>query len=126
MSTQNTAQDFGEPWETNCQSIYDRKGPLYFSAPTPELASRLVQCVNACRGMTDPAAEIEAMRAERDEMRKSLETFWEALPERLRQEEENKAMRAAIMGAHSYLEECSRWLPGDVVEVLAKLAPFLP
>jgi len=63
MSTQNTAPDFGEPWETNCQSIYDRNGPLYFSAPTPELASRLVQCVNACQGITDPAAEIEAMRA---------------------------------------------------------------
>ena len=59
---QNTAQDFGEPWETNCQSVYDRNGPLYFSAPTPELASRIVQCVNACQGMPDPAAEIQAMR----------------------------------------------------------------
>lgn len=76
--------------------------------------------------MTDPATEIEAMRAEREEMRKALETFWEALPERLRQEEENKVMREVIAEAHSYLEECSRWLPGDVVEVLAKLAPFLP
>ena len=32
------------------------------------IASRIVACVNACAGMEDPAAEIERLKAQRDEL----------------------------------------------------------
>jgi len=100
---------------------------------------RAVSCVNACQGMADPAAEIEAMRAEREEMRKALETFWEALPERLRQEEKNKVMREAIREAHESIQFLCQAASGGMQPAnakidairqgnasLAKLQPFLP
>jgi hypothetical protein len=36
-------------------------------------ASRIVACVNACAGMEDPAAEIERLKAQRDELLAALE-----------------------------------------------------
>jgi hypothetical protein len=36
-------------------------------------ASRIVACVNACAGMEDPAAEIERLKAQRDELLRLLE-----------------------------------------------------
>lgn len=62
MSTPKTAPDFGEPWYWNTDEgiAYDRtKGwcpSLHGNGP------RLVACLNACAGMSDPAAEIQAMR----------------------------------------------------------------
>jgi len=65
-----------------------------------DLRPAIAFCENLERERNAALAEIEAMRTEREEMRKALKTFWEALPERLRQEEENKAMREAIREAH--------------------------
>lgn len=82
--------------------------------------------------MTDPATEIEAMRAEREEMRKALETFWEALPERLRQEEENKVMREVISEVSKILHSIELndifedTMRNHAVLALAKLQSFLP
>lgn len=42
-------------------------------------ARRIVACVNACAGMSDPAAEIAALRAERDEWEAKAERYREAL-----------------------------------------------
>ena len=62
MSTPKTAPDFGEPWHWNTDEwiAYDRtKGwrpSLHGNGP------RLVACLNACAGMADPAAEIQALR----------------------------------------------------------------
>lgn len=64
MSTPNkTAPDFGEPWKTTNY----RDGGIVTSYDQPimegfKLVKRAVACVNACAGMSDPAAEIEAMR----------------------------------------------------------------
>ena len=69
MNTQKTAPDFGEPWSdsefrgmADCQ---DRNGtPIVcdFHFVHDEHRARIVSCVNACAGMSDPAAEIQALR----------------------------------------------------------------
>lgn len=69
MSTPKTAPDFGEPWSdsefrgmADCQ---DRNGtPIVcdFHFVHDEHRARIVSCVNACAGMSDPAAEIQALR----------------------------------------------------------------
>lgn len=60
--TQQPAPDFGEPWEhtsfRNC--IRDRHNAL--RQLEDDLRDRSRVCVNACRAMADPAAEIQAMR----------------------------------------------------------------
>lgn len=66
MSTQNTEPDFGEPWkcETGDFEIYSKSehnATAY--AESARIRDRIIKCVNACQGMADPAAEIEAMRA---------------------------------------------------------------
>lgn len=62
MSIQNTAPDFGEPWEgtmfRNC--IRDRHNTL--RQIEDDLRDRARVCVNACQGMADPAAEIAHLR----------------------------------------------------------------
>ena len=62
MNTPKTATDFGEPWSLssfrNC--IYTRDGKL--QEIIDDLRNRSFRCVNACAGMSDPAAEIQAMR----------------------------------------------------------------
>ena len=65
-SSQNTAPDFGEPWkcETGDFEIYSKSehnATAY--AESARIRDRIIKCVNACQGMADPAAEIEAMRA---------------------------------------------------------------
>jgi len=59
----NTAPDFGEPWKTTNY----RNGGILTSYDQPimegfKLVKRAVTCVNACAGMRDPAAEIQALR----------------------------------------------------------------
>ena len=65
MNTQ-TAPDFGEPWqsETGDFEIYSKSehnATAY--AESARIRDRIIKCINACVGMQDPAAEIEAMRA---------------------------------------------------------------
>jgi len=59
MSTPKTAPDFGEPWNATGEYVHTRDSkevPLYAKR------LRIAQCVNACAGMSDPAAEIQALR----------------------------------------------------------------
>jgi len=95
--------DYGEPWKVGRidRPMEDRHGhdPLMLHST----ASRAVFCVNACAGMADPAAEIQAMRA-------TLEAFWEALPERLRQERELNESTKAIRDADLALQKCLNYL----------------
>lgn len=96
MSTQNTAPDFGEPWqsETGDFEIYSKSehnATAY--AESARIRDRIIKCVNATAGMQDPAAEIQAMRT-------------------------------AIREAHELLISSDD--TGDLSEPLAKLKPFLP
>lgn len=60
----STKPDYGEPWILTTDFAFDVtiNGALEASFDKLELANRAVACVNACAGMADPAAEIEAMR----------------------------------------------------------------
>lgn len=62
MSTSSQTPDYGEPWSASDKALYHRDGPLASFMITAEMAERVVQCVNACAGMSNPAAEIQAMR----------------------------------------------------------------
>ena len=65
MSTPNkTAPDFGEPWQLTTDFAFDItiRGELAASFDKIEHATRAIACVNACAGMRDPAAEIQALR----------------------------------------------------------------
>ena len=62
--------DYGEPWskatEGNGFAVYARNDTVYgiieHTSFDVRYANRIVQCVNACAGMADPAAELAAMR----------------------------------------------------------------
>jgi len=76
MNTDTTAPDYGEPWSkstfyaaeeyTNLGTIRRRDiedhAVVFWCQPDPDTVERIIACVNACAGMPDPAAEIEAMR----------------------------------------------------------------
>lgn len=61
LRTQEPPPDFGEPWDT-------RPGSFVIRNRDDEICSgdrmrlRVITCVNACRGMADPAKEIAALR----------------------------------------------------------------
>ena len=66
-----------EPWFSDSEhvgsSVSDRLNDGWFAAKClgpdrVENARRIVACVNACAGMEDPAAEIEKLRRQRDEL----------------------------------------------------------
>jgi len=57
-----SSPDYGEPWNYDIENgfIVARDGqPIAF---LPCTLNRINSCVNACAGMADPAAEIQAMR----------------------------------------------------------------
>jgi hypothetical protein len=64
-----TAPDYGEPWKP-AYSFYisDRDDDVAVDDSTVrgfhewKQRDRAIECVNACAGMTDPSAEIQAMR----------------------------------------------------------------
>ena len=62
MSTPKTAPDFGEPWnlDTGDDDILIRS--RFGQVVSTNTLERIVSCVNACAGMSDPAAEIQALR----------------------------------------------------------------
>ena len=82
MPEKKTAPDYGEPWKLDAYNsplgdsddfegvlqIYTREHQEFVAeAWNPEdkhdeQFSRIITCVNACAGMADPAAEIQAMR----------------------------------------------------------------
>lgn len=61
MSTPKTAPDFGEPWTRSFANAFKiNTGELrHFECGWRD---RAIACVNACAGMPDPAAEIQALR----------------------------------------------------------------
>ena len=65
-----TPPEYGEPWyyDDDLDLALNRNG----SAGDER---RIVDCVNACQGMTDPAAEIQAMREAIKEARKALKAW---------------------------------------------------
>lgn len=116
-NTDKKAPDYGEPWKventetelwvsvTNWTRYLgdiacEMGSNKHFSLQHwPARAQRIVQCVNACAGMTDPAAEFAAMR--------------EAI----------KEAHAALKNACAY-PVCGSW--NEQAEVaLAKLQPFI-
>lgn len=68
MQDQQPAPDFGEPWQADKtwpQIICDKGGVhamVDVFDKTPGLRERIIATVNACAGMVDPAAEIQALR----------------------------------------------------------------
>lgn len=127
---QNTAPDFGEPWHKSSFNsplgasgdfegvleIYSRENRLRIAEAwnpedeTEEAFSRIVQCVNACTGMPDPAAQIQAMR---EVIREAYDTFVN-LQEYWNQDQNESAMTDACW--HTINESSA---------ALAKLQPFL-
>lgn len=63
--TQQPAPDFGEPWQNELGDfeIYPRtSGDAVAYAEGSKTRDRIIAVVNACAGMVDPAAEIQALR----------------------------------------------------------------
>jgi hypothetical protein len=133
--------DYGELWTIQeghlSTSLFDGKG-AYF-ADIHELvgedssvawakADRIVACVNACAGMTDPAKEIAELRQALSGRTVSCEQCneasyklvgFEAEVDGLRAE--NQAMREAIREAHNAIKAS----PYPDQQALAKLKPFI-
>ena len=140
MSTQNTAPDFGEPWHK--QTAIMNKGVHWLNT---DQFNRAVVCVNACAGMTDPAADIAAMRAKIESLTDMLHNCANLRQIARTELSENiEVMREAIREAHKLIEDwqlfwkdnrdamsSKTWgdgfdLGGPTAAALAKLQPFLP
>jgi len=107
MSTTPTP-DYGEPWNYN----YDFDLALTRNGSAGD-ERRIAECVNACAGMADPAAEIANLKMELDASCNA---------EHLRQvRDENTAMREAIRKAHDAIKAS----PYPDQQALAKLQPFI-
>ena len=97
MPEKKAAPDYGEPWRTEsfnapigdtgdyegCLEVYTRENQdRVAEAWNPEdkheaFFARIVSCVNACAGMTDPASEIQALKQWKQEMME-VESSWNA------------------------------------------------
>lgn len=69
------APDFGEPWQNELGDfeIYPRTGGDAIAyAEGAKTRDRVIACVNACAGMSDPAAEIQALRDAVKEAHKAI------------------------------------------------------
>lgn len=116
MSTKtDKAADYGEPWtcepDGNGIIIYARNDTVYGiqdSFAWDEIyARRAVQCVNACAGMADPAAEFAAMREAIQEAHAALLQLSEC-----------RIFCADSMDIDNYVTD-------DCDSALAKLQPFI-
>jgi hypothetical protein len=104
MSTpQNTAPDFGEPWQATDHHFVTTEGNFSTGVLASLRRKRIAACVNACAGLADPAAEIEAMRAAIKEASSHLSGF---------------------LGFHS--DTLTTAQMRSISDCLAKLATFLP
>jgi hypothetical protein len=121
--------DYGEPWKFNQgePSIESRDDDAVLTGIDYEIddakIQRAVSCVNACAGMTDPAAEIamlklareraldavDAFEEERDELRSDVAALLNALPNGAHDVTEGVgtilAMRKAINEAQAAIED---------------------
>ena len=109
MSTQNTAPDFGEPWSPAFRNSA-RTANGYDHGFMDSFQKRAIQCVNACAGMQDPVAEIQAMRAAIVEAHEDLSNIAEL-------GREYYDMDMGPNGAESLAQSEA---------ALAKLKPFMP
>jgi len=96
----STPPDYGEPWEATNLHFLTAKGNFSTGVLASLHSKRIAQCVNACQNMTDPAAEIQAMR--------------EAIKEAISQLDEY---------IH-FLRSCDGDV-GDCKRVIAKLQPLI-
>lgn len=117
MRIETNTKDYGEPWKVDsargvrCESGGVICYPLGSREEEQKLAVRIVSCVNACAGMTDPANEIKKMR-------EAIKTANDSL---------NKCSR--VIGAPKTYE----WADEDVCDEaynsakasIAKLKPFI-
>lgn len=80
MSTPKTAPDFGEPWTRSFTNAFKiNTGELrHFECGWRD---RAISCVNACAGMSDPAAEIQALREAVKEAGDAFEDLISLLPD---------------------------------------------
>jgi hypothetical protein len=112
---ENKAPDYGEPWkEAGDAAIIDLNNE-YVGGYTK--VARIITCVNACAGMSDPEKEIKAMREAIKEAHEALERVTTG----------SKAREGFQCGAPSMV---TMYLRAEIVEgcrvALAKLKPFLP
>lgn len=54
--------DYGEPWEATSLHFLTARGNFSTGVLASLHSKRIAKCVNACQGMADPAAEIQAIR----------------------------------------------------------------
>lgn len=79
----STTPDYGEPWKLRTEgsrNVIINPGATGADFDLPIHAARASSCVNACQGMTDPAAEIESMREAIKEAHTTLESIAKAKP----------------------------------------------
>lgn len=77
MNTQNTTH-YHDAEGMVFSALQFTPGPGSFTTSSDEY-KRIVVCVNACRGMTNPAAEITKLRADRETYLTALEIQLEEL-----------------------------------------------
>ena len=80
----STTPDYGEPWDFDGENwITDmaNKEVLNLDSIHSKNADRLVACVNACAGMADPAAEIQAMREAIKNAFPAFSDLWNLCPD---------------------------------------------
>ena len=109
-NTDKKAPDYGEPWTeyTNWDEIICRnQETILYPASSLEHCARAIQCVNACAGMADPAAELAAMREAIKEAHAALLRISEC-----------RVFYEDSMDINSYATN-------DGLAALAKLKPFL-
>ena len=131
MSTPNkTAPDFGEPWDFDGENwITDSHNTkiLNLDSMHSKNAKRLIACVNACRGMADPAKEIERLCQERDEARAIVSACMSAMPIGNIQTHtpENLAARigdlASALAAETSENEAMREAIKEAADILAQI-----
>jgi len=65
--------DFGEPWRAIGRTVFGRNKGFVASTNSPEDSARIVACVNACAGMSDPVAKITEMQTELGKQKDEIE-----------------------------------------------------
>jgi len=81
MSTtpETPTPDYGEPWKVDsARGVRHESGgvicyPFGSREEEQKMADRIVACVNACAGMTDPANEIQSLR---EKLRQAEKDFY--------------------------------------------------
>lgn len=109
MNTEKPTPDYGEPWTTRiiygCHPWFDRHGQVV-QMNDAEI-ERIRVCIQACAGMPDPAAEIEAMREEIERFKANNRYQRGYHHGEQSKAEEIQAMREAMQAAYEALDACN-------------------